>query len=74
MSAGVGRRDAVALVSMNCEQLATALLAAEAVGIAAPINPARASPSATRKATVVCIFLSSFSRRAPAIATLLDPA
>ena len=37
---GVGRRDAVALVSVNCQQLASALLAAEAVGIAAPINPA----------------------------------
>ena len=37
---GVGRRDAVAIVSVNCAQLATALLAAEAVGIAAPINPA----------------------------------
>jgi fatty-acyl-CoA synthase len=37
---GVGRRDAVAIVSVNCDQLATALLAAEAVGIAAPINPA----------------------------------
>jgi fatty-acyl-CoA synthase len=37
---GIGRRDAVAIVSVNCEQLATALLAAEAVGIAAPINPA----------------------------------
>jgi fatty-acyl-CoA synthase len=37
---GVGRRDAVALVSVNCQQLAAALLAAEAVGIAAPINPA----------------------------------
>jgi fatty-acyl-CoA synthase len=39
---GVGRLDAVAIVSVNCEQLATALLAAEAVGIAAPINPALA--------------------------------
>jgi fatty-acyl-CoA synthase len=37
---GVGRRDAVAIVSVNCQQLATVLLAAEAVGIAAPINPA----------------------------------
>ena len=36
---GVRRRDAVALLSANCEQLATALLAAEAVGVAAPINP-----------------------------------
>ena len=37
---GVGRRDAVAIVSVNCQQLAAVLLAAEAVGIAAPINPA----------------------------------
>ena len=43
---GVGRRDAVAIVSVNCEQLATALLAAEAVGIAAPINPALAAEHA----------------------------
>ena len=39
---GVGRRDAVSIVSVNCEQLVTALLAAEAVGVAAPINPALA--------------------------------
>jgi fatty-acyl-CoA synthase len=39
---GIGRRDAVAIVSVNCDQLATALLAAEAIGIAAPINPALA--------------------------------
>jgi fatty-acyl-CoA synthase len=43
---GVGRRDAVALVSVNCEQLATALLAAEAVGIASPVNPALAAEHA----------------------------
>ena len=43
---GVGRRDAVALVSVNCEQLVTVLLAAEAVGVAAPINPALASEHA----------------------------
>ena len=45
---GVGRRDAVALVSVNCEQMVTALLAAEAVGIAAPINPALAAEHAQR--------------------------
>ncbi len=43
---GVARRDAVGLVSVNCEQLATALLAAEAVGIAAPINPTLAAEHA----------------------------
>jgi fatty-acyl-CoA synthase len=37
---GVGRRDAVAIVSVNCSEMIAALLAAEAVGIAAPINPA----------------------------------
>lgn len=36
---GIGRRDAVALLSPNCEELITAILAAEAIGIAAPINP-----------------------------------
>jgi fatty-acyl-CoA synthase len=45
---GVRRRDAVALVSVNCEQLHTALLAAEAVGVAAPINPALAPEHAAQ--------------------------
>ncbi|MDW5593085.1 acyl-CoA synthetase [Conexibacter stalactiti] len=36
----VGRQTPVALVSVNCEQMLTALLAAEVAGIAAPINPA----------------------------------
>ena len=40
---GVGRRDAVAILSVNCSEMITALLAAEAVGIAAPINPALAA-------------------------------
>lgn len=40
---GVGRRGAVALVSPNCEELLTAVLAAESVGIAAPINPGLAA-------------------------------
>lgn len=38
-SAGAGRGDAIALVSVNCDELLTALLAAEAIGVAAPINP-----------------------------------
>jgi fatty-acyl-CoA synthase len=37
---GVGRRDAVAVVAPNCAELPAAVLAAEAVGIVAPINPA----------------------------------
>ena len=37
---GVRRRDAVGVVSPNCEEMTTALLAAQAVGIASPINPA----------------------------------
>ena len=40
---GVRRRDAVAILSVNCDELITALLAAEAVGVAAPINPALAA-------------------------------
>ncbi|HKH78507.1 MAG TPA: AMP-binding protein, partial [Solirubrobacteraceae bacterium] len=36
---GVGRSDAVAAVSVNCAELLPLLLAAEAVGIYAPINP-----------------------------------
>ena len=36
---GVGRGDAVAVISVNCAALLSVLLAAEAVGIYAPINP-----------------------------------
>ncbi len=36
---GVGRADAVAVVSVNCAEMLPLLLAAEAVGIYAPINP-----------------------------------
>jgi len=40
---GVGRRDAVAILSVNCSEMITAVLAAEAAGIAAPVNPALAA-------------------------------
>ncbi|MDA0166860.1 acyl-CoA synthetase [Solirubrobacter ginsenosidimutans] len=43
---GIGRRDAVAIVSVNCREMITAMLAAEAVGVAAPINPALAGEHA----------------------------
>jgi fatty-acyl-CoA synthase len=36
---GVGRGEAVAVVSVNCAELLALLLAAEAVGVYAPINP-----------------------------------
>ena len=36
---GVSRSDAVAVVSVNCAEMLPLLLAAEAVGIYAPINP-----------------------------------
>ena len=36
---GVGRSDAVAVISVNCAEMLPLLLAAEAVGIFAPINP-----------------------------------
>jgi len=49
---GVTRRSAVALVSANCEELHTALLAAEAVGVAAPINPALAPEHAGQLITL----------------------
>lgn len=39
---GVGRGDAVALLAPNCADLPLALLASEAVAIAAPLNPALA--------------------------------
>jgi fatty-acyl-CoA synthase len=38
-SLGVGRTDAVALLSVNTAELLPALLAAETAGIAAPLNP-----------------------------------
>jgi fatty-acyl-CoA synthase len=38
-SLGVSRGDAVAVVSVNCAEMLPLLLAAEAVGIYAPINP-----------------------------------
>ena len=44
---GVTRRDAVAIVSVNCHEMITAMLAAEAVGVAAPINPALTLEHAT---------------------------
>ncbi|MEW2484293.1 acyl-CoA synthetase [Mycobacterium sp. NPDC049093] len=37
---GVGRNDAVALISPNCDELITATLAAQLAGIAVPINGA----------------------------------
>ena len=43
---GVGRRDAVAVVSVNCAEMIAAVLAAEAVGVVAPINPALATEHA----------------------------
>jgi fatty-acyl-CoA synthase len=43
---GVGRRDAVAILSVNCSDMITAVLAAEALGIAAPVNPALAASHA----------------------------
>lgn len=39
-SLGVGRGDAVALLSPNCDELITATLAAQLAGIAAPVNAA----------------------------------
>ena len=44
---GVQRGEAVALLSVNCAELLPALLAAETVGIAAPINPALSADHAT---------------------------
>jgi fatty-acyl-CoA synthase len=44
---GVERDDAVAVISVNCAELLPLLLAAEATGIFAPINPALAAEHAT---------------------------
>ena len=44
---GVQRGDAVAVISVNCAELLPLLLAAEATGIYAPINPGLAAEHAT---------------------------
>ena len=44
---GIGRGDAVAVVSVNCATMLPLLLAAEAVGIFAPINPGLSADHAT---------------------------
>jgi fatty-acyl-CoA synthase len=44
---GTGRGDAVAVVSVNCAPMLPLLLAAEAVGIFAPINPGLSADHAT---------------------------
>ena len=44
---GVEHGDAVAVIAVNCAELVPLLLAAEAVGIFAPINPALAAEHAT---------------------------
>ncbi|KUN30274.1 acyl-CoA synthetase [Streptomyces antibioticus] len=36
---GIGRRDTVALLSTSCDELLTALLAAQLAGIVTPVNP-----------------------------------
>lgn len=47
-SLGVGRGDAVAVLSANCAEMLPLLLAAEAVGVFAPINPALAPEHVTQ--------------------------
>jgi fatty-acyl-CoA synthase len=47
---GVGRRDAVAIISVNCESMLWAILGAQAAGIAAPINPALSAGHVTKLA------------------------
>ena len=44
---GVAREEAVAVISVNCAELVSLLLAAEAVGIYMPINPALSAEHAT---------------------------
>jgi fatty-acyl-CoA synthase len=43
---GIDRGDAVAILSVNCAELIPVLLAAEAVGVAAPVNPTLAAEHA----------------------------
>ncbi|MGA9856848.1 MAG: acyl-CoA synthetase [Solirubrobacteraceae bacterium] len=44
---GVGRGEAVAVISVNCAEMLPLLLAAEAIGIYAPINPGLTAEHAT---------------------------
>jgi fatty-acyl-CoA synthase len=44
---GVRRGQAVSFLSVNCDELVTALLAAEAVGVYAPVNPGLSREHAT---------------------------
>lgn len=45
---GISRHDAVELMSPNCDELSATLLAAEASGIASPLNPALGEAPAQR--------------------------
>ena len=47
---GIGRRDAVAIISVNCESMLSAILGAQAAGIAAPINPGLSAEHVTKLA------------------------
>jgi acyl-coenzyme A synthetase/AMP-(fatty) acid ligase len=47
---GIGRRDAVAIISVNCESMLWAILGAQAAGIAAPINPGLSAEHVTKLA------------------------
>ena len=47
---GIGRRDAVAIISVNCESMLGAILGAQAAGIAAPINPSLSAGHITKLA------------------------
>jgi len=47
---GIGRRDAVAIISVNCESMLCAILGAQAAGIAAPINPSLSAEHVTKLA------------------------
>lgn len=76
---GVGRADAVLLISPNCDELITATLAAQAVGIAAPINGALSGEHITQLAQLsgARVLITAAPELAPdcwAIATTLAQA
>ena len=47
---GIRRRDAVAIISVNCESMPQAILGAQAAGIAVPINPSLSAGHVTKLA------------------------
>jgi len=62
---GVRRADAVTLSSVNTSMLYAATLAAQAVGIAAPVNPALSAERIARRGGIVRVAVAARQLRKP---------